>query len=58
MEAEDAPREAARAAHVARIDEKVAEFTEEAKLWLVINNRSSLDTTRRAFICRRYPAPT
>ena len=58
VEAEEAPREAARAAYVARIDEKVAEFTKEAKLWLVINNRSSLDTTRRAFICRRYPAPT
>jgi hypothetical protein len=40
VEAEEAPREAARAAHVARIDEKVAEFTKDAKLWLVINNRS------------------
>jgi hypothetical protein len=40
VEAEEAAREAARAAHVARIDGKVAEFTKEAKLWLVINNRS------------------
>ena len=39
-EAEEAPREAARTAHVALIDEKVAEFTKEARLWLVINNNS------------------